>query len=144
MLVRLFQNAEVKKSAARWGGGGGKNVTLTKGPPSSREEWSWMSAVLTQPPKSVKLWTLDLHKGWPSHKILKVGTFFPNRETSVSPRFFSFLHFWFLIVQVSKECFSPNCNDLTRTERCSTNLLWYSLWYTSLGCGTVYNDVLVA
>ena len=36
MFVSLFQNAEVKK--ARWRGGGGKNVTLTKGPPSSREE----------------------------------------------------------------------------------------------------------
>ena len=37
MFVSLFQNAEVKK--VRWrGGGGGKNVTLTKGPPSSREE----------------------------------------------------------------------------------------------------------
>ena len=36
MFVSLFQNAEVKKSSL--GGGGGKNVTLTKGPPSSREE----------------------------------------------------------------------------------------------------------
>ena len=35
MFVSLFQNAEVKKSSL---GGGGKNVTLTKGPPSSREE----------------------------------------------------------------------------------------------------------
>ena len=38
MFVSLFQNAEVKKSS--WGGGGGlkKNVTITKGPPSSPEE----------------------------------------------------------------------------------------------------------
>ena len=36
MFVSLFQNAEVKKSS--WGGGLKKNVTLTKGPPSSREE----------------------------------------------------------------------------------------------------------
>ena len=34
MFVSLFQNAEVKKSS--WAGG--KNVTFTKGPPSSREE----------------------------------------------------------------------------------------------------------
>ena len=37
MFVSLFQNAEVKKSSLE-GGGGGKNVSLTKGPPSSREE----------------------------------------------------------------------------------------------------------
>ena len=36
MFVSLFQNAEVKKSSLEVGGGG--NVTLTKGPPSSREE----------------------------------------------------------------------------------------------------------
>ena len=38
MFVSLFQNAEVKKSSLEGGGAGGKNVTLTKGPPSSREE----------------------------------------------------------------------------------------------------------
>ena len=38
MFVSLFQNAEVKKVRWRGGGGGGKNFTLTKGPPSTREE----------------------------------------------------------------------------------------------------------
>ena len=38
MFVSLFQNAEVKKARLVGGGGGGKNVTPTKGPTSSREE----------------------------------------------------------------------------------------------------------